>query len=124
MSTTIQLVPSRLAPRQSIVTVIATPAAQQFVTTTSTLASNTSNASDATNSALSAGWIVAIISLVMLSISLTVNIVLIIARRRARRHGGGGDRQRYRQESVYYDISKPARTYSRRERTSDRKPYP
>jgi len=121
MSLVSQLASSRLVPRQSVITVTATPATQQLVTAT-TLASSISNTS-AGSTSLSAGWVVAIISLVLLSISLTVNVVLIVARRRLRRRGGGSQ-QRSRQESVYYDISKPARTYSRRERNSYRRPYP
>jgi len=96
---------ARLVPRATV-TVFATTEVQSTETQASTISGTNSDA-------LSAGWVVAIVSLVILSISLTINVVFYVRRRRARKRGG---RIRDRAESVYYDISKPARTYSRRER--------
>jgi len=102
---------TRLVPRQTTVTV---DSQSQTSTVIAQVASTSVSASD-NGSSLSAGWVAAIISLVILAISITANVVFWWNWRRARR---GGERSRRRPDTMYYDISKPARTYSRRERGS------
>jgi len=100
---------TRLVPRQATVTVVSAPLQ------TVSQSAGQSNVSDSSVDAngLSAGWVVAIISLVILAISLSVNVFFYRSRRRSKRGRYGRDRPA---DSMYYDITKPARTYSRRDR--------
>lgn len=65
---------------------------------------------------LSASWIVAIVVLVLLVCSVAVNVWYCWRQRHSRLRDRGDRRMRVA-ESVYYDISRPARTYSKRDRS-------
>jgi len=99
----------RLVPRQSVIALVIISTSLQ----TGMAQASSSDVSD--GNSLSASWIVAIVVLILLTCSVAMNVWLCWRQRHSRLR----DRSNYRArvaESVYYDISRPARTYSRRNR--------
>jgi hypothetical protein len=77
-----------------------------------THSTTTTNASNTSSSGLTPGWIVAIVSLILLAMSLTfIFLKWWLDRRRKRGHDYG--RERFRPQSEYYEVTKPPRARQR-----------